>query len=371
MSELRALFRRTNEERPDERASAAEPAPQATRETSPAAPRTQESNETGRQSTTSRTAAAAGEPTASAAGGQAAPRGGLTATRTAAEEPGPPGPDDDAQGAGSGTNKPVLAGAAIVGAVLITVPLLLVGSNNKHREESPATTVAASEADTVMDGEDHSDQGHFVAQNPSPTPTPSESKTAKPAADAGSAKKSSPSAKPSASSSPEKHKAAPPPAAAPPAPKGPDLTHTLIRNTENGTCLTLPENTSGSQRQAACSTSDKSQRWTFEKSSVKGPNGHNLYVIRNDKNNLCVDLQDNGAAKASSKVGEFHCDKTTHDNQLFWIDKQPDKSFFIRNYASKQMCIDVAGFQDPQPGLGMTVFPCNGTDDHSWTFTKS
>ncbi|MET8130030.1 RICIN domain-containing protein [Streptomyces sp. NPDC005065] len=294
---------------------------------------------------------------------------GIAAARTASAGAGSD-PDDDAPGARPGPNKPILAGAAIAGAILIAVPLLLVGANNHEDKKTQVEPVAAgSDANTVLDGEeDHEGLGDFVAQSPtpSPTPKPSKSASAKPTLpkEEKTAKKADKNADTNTDKKTKKKSATSQVA------KSPDLTNILIKNVSNGTCLTLPATTADPTRQARCSGSDKSQRWTFEKSAVAGPGGHNLYVIRNKKNKLCLDVPDYGGKGVGTNVGEYYCDKTVKDNQLYWLEEKPDASYFIHNFASAQLCLDVSGYSDPQPGRGMTLFPCSDYDDHKWRFTN-
>ncbi|MET8129528.1 hydrogenase expression protein HypA [Streptomyces sp. NPDC005065] len=108
---------------------------------------------------------------------------GITAARTAASGAGN-GPDENLSNTRSRPNKPILAGAAIVGVILVTLPLLLVGANKHEEKKTQVEPLAAgSQADTVLDGNDPKDSGNYVVESPSPSPSPtvSKSKSSKPA----------------------------------------------------------------------------------------------------------------------------------------------------------------------------------------------
>lgn len=87
-------------------------------------------------------------------------------------------------------NKPVLAAVAIGGAVVLAIPILLIGTGSHHAKKHPT----AAAADTVLPGDGQQPPGAFVSSTPTPSPSPSASKN-----DTAKAKNASPSAKPSAS----------------------------------------------------------------------------------------------------------------------------------------------------------------------------
>jgi hypothetical protein len=87
-------------------------------------------------------------------------------------------------------NKPVLAAVAIGGAVVLAVPILLIGTGSHHAKKQPT----AAGAGTLLPGDGQQPPGAFVSSTPTPIPSPSASKN-----DTAKAKNASPSAKPSAS----------------------------------------------------------------------------------------------------------------------------------------------------------------------------
>lgn len=101
-----------------------------------------------------------------------------------------------------------------------------------------------------------------------------------------------------------------------------------------------------------------------------GPGGSALFQIRNVEDQLCVDLGDYGAKPIRSPILEYACAGTTADNQLWWLDKQDDGNYWIRNYASNNACLDVAGYSTGGNGENLTLFTCSNTDDQEWQIIR-
>lgn len=303
--------------------------------------------------------------------------GGAATATAAAAGSGGDSPDTDAGFPGR-PKKPLLAGAAMAGAILIAVPLLIMATGKD--DDDSKEVASSSSADTVLD-DDGSKSGAFVAESPSP-------KKSKAKKDKKS--KSSPSASPAK----EKEKAA-----APPPPPNPSasakakekarpavgkkpagnlpavLTRVLIKNNTNGTCVDIPGNTSGSPdgpaAQSWCNSSaDDNQLWNVEKKyNSAGPGGAPLFQIRNVMDSMCLDLPGYGAAGNAQKVTEFPCNGTTDDNQLWWLDKQADGRFWIRNFASNNQCLDSYKMDE---SLDLIIWPCapENLNNHEWYFTR-
>jgi len=68
----------------------------------------------------------------------------------------------------------------------------------------------------------------------------------------------------------------------------------------------------------------------------------------------------------SSPITEYPCNGTTADNQLWWIEKQESGSYWIRNFASDNKCLDVAGFSDGGNDTNLTLYNCSTSDDQEW-----
>ncbi|MFI6934840.1 mannose-binding protein [Streptomyces sp. NPDC050287] len=115
--------------------------------------------------------------------------------------------------------KPVLAGAAIVGAVLIAVPLLLAGGANDEKHGDTAKGLTAQGSDTVLNPDSSpAAVDDYVAQKPSPSPSrekPKKSEAPKVVAPQPPAPKPVTSAPKAKASSPPAKKPKPKPKAAP------------------------------------------------------------------------------------------------------------------------------------------------------------
>lgn len=299
---------------------------------------------------------------------------GATATATA----GSGGDSPDADGGFPGRpKKPVLAGAAMAGAILIAVPLLVMATGKDDDDKSEKVNSARS-ADTVLD-DDGSKSGDFVAESP----TPKKSKTAKeketpkktssPAAEKAAAKPS-PSPSHSAKAENTKRTASKKATAAHNLPSV--LTRVLIKNNTNGTCVDIPSPGSGPVNgpihQSACNNSSSdNQVWNVEKKyDSAGPGGAPLFLIRNIVDSHCLDLPAYGGVDGATKVQESICDGTTADNQLWWLDERAKGKFWIRNVASDNMCLD--SYERDSDTRDLIVWPCAPEDqnNHEWIFTR-
>ncbi|MFD8522391.1 mannose-binding protein [Streptomyces capillispiralis] len=133
----------------------------------------------GRTTPEAESAAPAGESAAPAAGSATteAPREGVAVA--AAVGTTPPGVRTDTAADTGRPRKPVLAGAAIVGAALIAIPLLLAGTG---RDDTPPQTagLAAEGSDTVLNQSSApASLGDYVAEKPSSTPSEKKEKPKK------------------------------------------------------------------------------------------------------------------------------------------------------------------------------------------------
>lgn len=150
----------------------------------------------------------------------------------------------------------------------------------------------------------------------------------------------------------------------------------MLRNPTTKMCADLPAgddaDSAGRVVQATCDEkSVGSQRWNLEVKYPKlGPGGSALFQIRNVEDQLCVDLPDYGAKPIRSPILEYACAGTTADNQLWWLDKQDDGNYWIRNYASNNACLDVAGYSTGGNGEHLTLFTCSNTDDQEWQIIR-
>ncbi len=146
----------------------------------------------------------------------------------------------------------------------------------------------------------------------------------------------------------------------------------LLRNTTTTKCADVPgygNGTSGGPvREYTCNgTAADNQLWNLEvRYPELGPGSSALFQIRNAKDRLCMDLPDYGAQPVTTAVAEFACDGTTADNQLWWLDKQPDGAYWIRDYASDNKCLDVQGSSTGGNDTPLTIYNCSDADDQEW-----
>ncbi|MFE5027911.1 hypothetical protein ACFRAO_32485 [Streptomyces sp. NPDC056656] len=94
------------------------------------------------------------------------------------------GPDEDAFDDPSSSNRPVLAGVAIVGVVLLAIPLLLLAGSgrdgDKNKSGGPPATVGAH---TELNGDDRRGLGDYAVMSPSPKSSRTASASPSPSAD--------------------------------------------------------------------------------------------------------------------------------------------------------------------------------------------
>ncbi|MEV8397358.1 RICIN domain-containing protein [Streptomyces niveus] len=213
--------------------------------------------------------------------------------------------------------------------------------------------------------------------SPSTSASPSPSTSSSPSPSASTTKPAPPKPKTEVKPPPPKPKPKPKgakPVSGPKMPTG-DL---LIKNKKFGSCLDIPGHGKGKadariQDWLACDPSKTdNQRWILHRTHKgAGTGGSDLYVIRNAKDRMCLDLRGEGAAPVSAPVVEYGCKPTLADNQLWWFDKRSNGTYWIRNQASGDMCLDLSRTDKKSANGGVTLFPCNDKDDHQWSFIKA
>jgi Ricin-type beta-trefoil lectin domain len=261
---------------------------------------------------------------------------------------------DDADGAGAPPdrpNKPVLAAVAIGGAVVLAIPILLIGTGH-HGGDKHRTAAAAN---TVMSGDGQPAPGAYVSASPTPTPTPTPSASpkhkAKPAKKDGGARKRSTSV--------AKHAAFT------------GVGNVLLKNAGSKLCADVPGYGNGSVdgpvNQYPCALGDAdNQVWSLGvMQDLKGPGGAPLFVIRNVKDDYCMDLPYYGAHAAGAKVTEYYCRPTKSDNQLWYRTHTRGHLYRIRNYASHGLCLGVTG-RSRAADKQLEIQKCGSGDEWSW-----
>lgn len=149
----------------------------------------------------------------------------------------------------------------------------------------------------------------------------------------------------------------------------------LIKNVMTGMCVDIPAfgkgTLNGRVQQFTCDGSaHDNQRWDLVVGQKgAGPNGADLFTIRNTKDGYCLDLPGYGSVD-NRDVTEWHCDPGPGDNQMWYLEKKATGRFWIRNISSKgRQCLDVSGLHGSGgQGAGLTIYPCSLQDDHQWSF---
>ncbi|HBF82712.1 MAG TPA: hypothetical protein DD420_23105, partial [Streptomyces sp.] len=254
---------------------------------------------------------------------------------------------------GSRPKKPMLAAAAIVGAVLIAVPFLVAGQDDR-KPERPRTENAAG---TVLDTERSAVPDTYTSASPVPSATPSKKEEKK---------KEEPPPAPVV----QKQTTAPSPSASEKKPKTEkkvavkELTaaeklrqwangrsgvqNTVLKNAATGQCVDIGGFGKGKinapVNQYPCNgTTADNQLWNLDiVDKDGGPQNAPLFLIRNSKDGFCLDLPYYTAKPVGTKVGEFHCN-AAGDNQLWWLDPRGDGTNWIRNAASNDLCLRPTG----------------------------
>ncbi|WP_431981184.1 RICIN domain-containing protein [Streptomyces qinglanensis] len=282
----------------------------------------------------------------------------------------------------------VVGGVAVAVAALVTTPLALAGAS------SGGTGQKADGKIRVEDPKEEPDRGPGGSVHPSRPPYPSGSPSGSPSPEDKDDKKDKPK---SADSKPEKpddedaeHDAKDSGSSGKKssgdkgkhvkkAPKPSRIPHgvTMVVNRKTGRCLDVPGTGKGKPdgpvQQGACDTTagarGGNQRWKLDlKVKDGGPGKADLYLIRNVKDDLCLDLAGYGPVAARAPVTEYHC-RPKNDNQLWWLDKRSNGTYWIRNHESGNQCLDVAGDAE-KTDARLLIFGCDDADDHQWRFKK-
>lgn len=271
--------------------------------------------------------------------------------------------------------KPMLAAAAIVGAILIGVPFLVAGQGGKDEKASDRTDNAAG---TVLDTDrmPHPSES-YGTQSPSPSPSTSPSPSESPEEKRAEEEKAVPVAnqeketpKATRSAKPKTDKATTAGSAAKLRQKAnaaSSATNTLLRNSTTGLCADVPNygngKVDGPVNQYPCDgTTADNQLWNLEVAQAKGgPQGASLFLIKNSKDGFCMDLPYYGAAAGGTNVTEYYC-RATSDNQLWWLDPRSDGSYWIRSYSSDNLCLGLEGGASAGNDAHLEIGGCGSAD---------
>jgi hypothetical protein len=153
----------------------------------------------------------------------------------------------------------------------------------------------------------------------------------------------------------------------------------LLKNVSTGQCADVPNygngRVDGPVNQYPCNgTSGDNQLWDLvpHPEAGKGPDGSVLFVIRNSKDGLCLDLPNFTGVSGGTRITEYHCRPARNDNQFYWLDRRSDGTYWIRNLASRNLCLNVAGAGTGRNDAALQIGTCNDSsqDDTHWYFTR-
>jgi hypothetical protein len=319
----------------------------------------------------------------------------------AAEDPGAAG---DAAAAAAFAGPPpgrprasLLAAAGIMGTLLIAVPFLVLGLNDDDAPADRVRTEAVGGA-TLDPGLSGGPGAAYRAETASPSPTDSASASPStkdksadkddkaPAADAPAAQDTPESEEKPATAKEKKttkkkttKKKSAAATARSRANAASSQSRVLLKNVTTGQCADVPNygngKVDGPVNQYPCNgTSADNQLWDLvpHKEAGKGPGGSVLFLIRNSKDGLCMDLPNYGGVAGGTRITEYPCQATRSDNQYYWLDRRSDGTYWIRNLASRNLCLNVAGAGTGRNDAALQVGTCNDSanDDAHWYFTR-
>ena len=249
--------------------------------------------------------------------------------------------------------RPLFVGAAgIALAAVVVVPLMMIATPGGGAEKGRATG---------------------AAQSPS-APSDSASTSTSPSASRSSS--ASPSASRSPSASPSASKSTPPKPTEIPKTEVDPETHkgAVFINNKYDFCVDLPgpgNIAPDTKVQDAACERDDNQEWVLNRVS-QGGDSADLYLIRNTRSGLCLDLPYYGPAPAGKRVGVFHCDGSKEDNQLWRLHKRSGGGYWIRNSKSGDMCLDVARTsKEGTKNAVVMISKCDEAGDQQWGFFTS
>lgn len=283
---------------------------------------------------------------------------------------------------------PMVAAAALVGAVLICVPLLVLALSGDDEDHTVETAPVGG---TTLDPGTSDDLPAVDYQAESPSPSESSSGP-EPKSDARAKSESKSQPLPSAPVTVDVGKKAgtrpgtketADTKATPKAEKSPAITarqlanalstrvNAQLKNVATGKCADLPYfgkgSVDGPVSQFNCRpTTQDNQLWDLEVADADGgPQGASLFVIKNRKDGMCMDLPNYGSVTSGTKVTEYHC-RPAADNQLWWLDPRSG-GYWIRNAAS-DLCMSVAGGGSAGNDARLQVVRCgSGTSALRWS----
>ncbi|MBT2412011.1 ricin-type beta-trefoil lectin domain protein [Streptomyces sp. ISL-12] len=321
----------------------------------------------------------------------------LAAAATAAEaEATAAGASQPADQHPSRPRRPLLAAAGIAGALLISVPFLVLAAIGDDDDRSIATAPVGG---TTLGPGTSDDElpADYAAESPSPSPSaskaspsakspsPAEVKAApqgteeKTAAEEEKKTKEPAAGKTTKAARTEKKattKKTPEPTARELANAASSQSAVLLKNTATGKCADVPGYGTGSVdgpvRQYICRDgSSDNQQWDLNVVSASGgPGGASLFVIKNVKDGLCFDLPKYGSVGKGTQVTEFPCNTTRSDNHLWYLEPRAGGTYALRNLVAN-LCLGVNGGKTAGDDAELQVMTCgeNQYTAQRWVFS--
>jgi Ricin-type beta-trefoil lectin domain. len=294
------------------------------------------------------------------------------AETTAQAPPVSAGPDKDERGqTSSGRTRMVYVGAALGAAAMLAVPFLAANSDSSSKGDHTRPLKAADAS--------------VGAYLPQPQTVPSSAAPSRSASPSGNPSTPSVPARspslgnargPASGAHKDGHSTAnrikQPTVSVPAVFAG--ANNMLLKNLGTGYCADVPTNDPGSPydpvQQYQCQPGPiDNQMWSLRVTSgPKGPGGARLFVIRNTKDGLCMDLPTNDPQAAGTKVIEYSCDGTTGDNQLWYLAYGHQNHYQIRNLTSHGLCLGVTGGTGAGSEARLQIESCGSTaEDWGWS----
>ncbi|MEU4653710.1 RICIN domain-containing protein [Streptomyces sp. NPDC023723] len=287
--------------------------------------------------------------------------------------------------------RPLLAAAGIAGALLISVPFLVMAALGDDDDRSVSTAPAGG---TTLDPGAAGDElpADYAAESPSPSasksaaasksPSPAGVQAAPQGAEEPTEEKEPAAEKTTAAAKAKKKKTttttkkAAGPTARELANAASSQSAVLLKNTSTGKCADLPAYGKGSAdgpvTQYICRDGGSdNQQWNLNVADASGgPDGASLFVVKNVKDGLCFDLPNYGSVAKGTQLTEYHCNTTRADNQLWYLEPRAGGTYALRNLVSN-LCLGVNGGQSAGDDARLQVMTC-GENEYTaqrWVFS--
>ncbi|WP_369267367.1 RICIN domain-containing protein [Streptomyces harbinensis] len=144
----------------------------------------------------------------------------------------------------------------------------------------------------------------------------------------------------------------------------------MLKNVSTERCADIPgpePELDYQVEQHRCRTDQQSQLWDLEvRLTDAGPEGRPLFQIRNVWADYCMDLPGLDASEAGQEVTQYRCVVNTDDNQLWWLDRQSENTYWVRNAKSDDLCLVVEGEDADTVDYPLSLGDCAGSEHSAW-----